>query len=115
MDERLEKALDFSNYMVTLNNQKRMALQEFYQNSVYYFNSGQFSVTKETLSFCQMLLANGQEDCILLDDNDTPIMIENLKTFVQDLLNVYFSATNEYFSTYSKIKQSRSVEKLINE
>ncbi len=31
MDERLEKALDFSNYMVTLNNQKRLLAEQFDQ------------------------------------------------------------------------------------
>ena len=29
MDERLEKALDFSNYMITLNNQKRVLRERF--------------------------------------------------------------------------------------
>ena len=33
MDERLEKALDFSNYMLTLNNQKRL-LAEKYQEAI---------------------------------------------------------------------------------
>ena len=36
MDARLAKALDFSNYMVTLNNQKRL-LAEKYQDDLLYF------------------------------------------------------------------------------
>jgi len=36
MDERLEKALDFSNYMLTLNNQKRL-LAEKYQEELIHF------------------------------------------------------------------------------
>ena len=31
MDERLKKALDFSNYMVTLNNQKRVLKEKFFE------------------------------------------------------------------------------------
>ena len=34
MDERLKKALDISNYMVTLNNQKRLLKEKFYENSL---------------------------------------------------------------------------------
>ena len=36
MDEKLSKALDYSNYMVTLNNQKRL-LTEKYQEELLYF------------------------------------------------------------------------------
>ena len=46
MDERLKKALDFSNYMVTLNNQKRVLKEKFFENRIYYYNGGQFSVKK---------------------------------------------------------------------
>ena len=41
MDERLEKALDFANYMTTLNNQKRVAKENFMKIMSYYFNGGQ--------------------------------------------------------------------------
>ena len=32
MDERLKKALDFSNYMVALNNQKRLLTEKYQEN-----------------------------------------------------------------------------------
>ena len=32
MDEKLEKALDISNYMITLNNQKRLLKEKYYEN-----------------------------------------------------------------------------------
>ena len=56
MDERLEKALDISNYMVTLNNQTRLLKEQYSENLVYYFNGGQFSITQQLVSFCQSLL-----------------------------------------------------------
>ena len=34
MDERLEKALEFANYMTTLNNQKRVLKEKFYESEV---------------------------------------------------------------------------------
>ena len=57
MDERLEKALDISNYMVTLNNQTRLLKEQYSENLVYYFNGGQFSITQQLVSFCQSLLS----------------------------------------------------------
>ena len=38
MDERLEKALDFGNYSVTLNNQKRLLKEKFYDDCIMYQN-----------------------------------------------------------------------------
>ena len=38
MDERLEKALEFSNFMVTLDNQLRNLREKFYQDTIFYHN-----------------------------------------------------------------------------
>jgi hypothetical protein len=36
MDERLEKALEFSNFLETQNNQKSIFLKQYYDNLVHY-------------------------------------------------------------------------------
>lgn len=114
MDERLEKALNFSNYMVTLNNQKRMLKEKYYQNLIHYYKGGQFSVSQGLISFCQTLVNNEQDDVVLVDDNDTPILIDSLEDFMADILNIYFTASNDYYVEYDKLKKSRSVEKLVD-
>lgn len=114
MDERLEKALDFSNFMVTLNNQKRALKEKFLSDCVHYHNGGSFFVTKELINFCKTLVDSGNdEDVILIDDNDLPIEIADMTEFFEKILAIYFSASNSYFSEYQKIKSSRSVEKII--
>lgn len=115
MDERLEKALEFSNYMITLNNQKRMLTEKYYQNLIHYYKGGQFSVTQGLISFCQTLVSNDQDDAVLIDDNNTPILIDNIEDFTLEILNVYFTASNEYLSEFNILKSSRTVEKLVNE
>jgi hypothetical protein len=115
MDERLEKALEFSNYMVTLNNQKRMLTEKYYQNLIHYYKGGQFSVNQGLISFCQTLISNDQDDAVLIDDNNTPILIDNIEDFTLEILNVYFTASNEYLSEFDTLKSSRTVEKLVNE
>jgi hypothetical protein len=113
MDERLRKALDFSNYMVTLNSQKRI-LKEKYQNDiVYYHSGGQFTVTQQLVSFCQSLLALHQTSTILIDDNDIPIEIDDLEKFANKLVSVYWIATNSYLIEYNKLKNNRTVEGII--
>ena len=114
MDERLKKALDISNYMVTLNNQKRLLKEKFYENSVHYCNGGQFTVTKELISFCFSLKTAGQEYTVLIDDNDIPTEIEDLNKFLADITSTYFEAANEYLAEYNKIKANRSVESIMD-
>jgi len=114
MDERLEKALDFSNYMITLNNQKRLLKEQYHDNLVYYFNGGQFSVTKDLISFCQSLLALHQTETILVDDSGIPIEIEVLQDFANELVNVYWQSTNKYLTEYNKLKTNRTVESIMD-
>jgi len=113
MDERLEKALDFSNYSITLNNQKRLLHEQFQQEAVHYFKGGQFSVTQQLISFCQSLLALEQETVVLIDDNQQPIEIDPLEEFLQEILSVYAIASNKYLTEYENIKKNRSVEGLV--
>lgn len=114
MDERLQKALDISNYMVTLNNQKRILKEQYQENLIYYHNSGQFTVSQQLISFCQSLLAMSQDSTILIDDNDIPIEIEDLKQFAEDLISKYFEVSNQYLIEYNKLKKNRSVESIMN-
>jgi len=115
MDERLEKALKFSNFMVTLNNQKRMLKEKYYEDLLYFSNGCQFSVTKELITFVGLLIDKGNDtDIVLTDDNDIPAKISDLTKFYDNILDLYFSAANEYFTNYEKLKQSRKIESLVD-
>lgn len=115
MDERLKKALDFSNYMVTLTNQKRILKEKYYEDLLFFQNGSQFTVTKELITFVHMLISNDNDsDIVLIDDNDNPTLIEDLNTFYEDIMNVYFTASNNYNTHYQELKTKRSPEKLVN-
>ncbi len=115
MDERLEKALNFSNYMVTLNNQKRIIKEKFFEDLLYFSNGCQFSVTKELITFVGLLVERGNDsDVVLTDDNDIPAKIDDLKKFYEDILDIYFTATNSYHTKYEDLKKNRKVEKLVD-
>jgi hypothetical protein len=113
MDQRLEKALDFSNYMVTLNNQKRVLTEQFKQDIIHYYCGGQFTVTQELISFCHTLVSSMQTTTVLIDDNNMPIEILDLKAFLEEILSKYFESSNKYFNEYTKLKNNRSVEGII--
>jgi len=115
MDERLEKALEFSNYMVTLNNQKRVLKEKFKENTVYYFNGGQFTLNKELITFVNMLVErDNTEDVVLIDDNETPVIVPDLEDFLTEIIDTYFSAANAYHAEYKILTKKRTVSKLVN-
>jgi hypothetical protein len=114
MDERLEKALDFSNYMVTLNNQKRLLNEQYQQQLIYYFNGGQFTATHQLVSFCNSLISLGQTETVLVDDNNIPVFVQELEDFLNEILLKYASASNQYYTEYEVFKKNRSVKGIVD-
>lgn len=116
MDERLSKALEFSNYMTTINNQKRMFKEQYFENLIYFYQGGQFTVTKELVTFISLLLEkNNVSDIVVIDDNGRPIMIHDLEVFFDSLLDTYFTASNNYYQNYSSLNKKRNVELLVKD
>lgn len=114
MDQRLAAALETANIMATFNNQKRVLLEKFKLACVFYQSGGSFTVTKELITFVKTLVDTGNDtDVVLIDDNNVPILINNLNDFLSAILDVYFTASNGYITEFQKIKSARSVEKII--
>ena len=113
MDERLSKALEFSNYMITLNNQKRVINEQYQQDLIFYYNGGQFTLTREFINFCHTLCSLEHTDAILIDDNSIPIQITDLTKFTKNTTNQYFEATAKYYAEYTILKTTRSVEGIV--
>jgi hypothetical protein len=114
VDERLEKAFQTANYMASLSNLRRVALEEYKQSLIYYFQGSSFTVTRELIVFVHTLTELGKIESVILDDNNIPLKVENLKTFLDNLLNVYAEASNSYINKYAEIKSKRRVEGLVD-
>lgn len=114
MDERLEKALTFSNYRITIEN-KRIALKRRFETMlVVHCNNGVFNADAATISFVSVLIADDNTDGVLLDQKDRPIEITNLAGFKADLMDAYYKATNEYASEMKKLAKARDVKKAMD-
>ena len=114
MDEALEKALDFSNYMVTFNNQKRIIREEYENDLIIYENGGKFSISRELLSFVGRLCDSANTKTVLIDDNDNPILIEDLQKFMHDMRLQYLEVSTKYYEKYKKMIDKRNVESLVD-
>ena len=114
MDERLEKALDFSNYMLTLNNQKRLLAEKYQEDLIHFYNGSQFTITRELITFVSVMVSADQDEVVITDDNNIPCLISNAEEFYANILNQYATASNAYHTEYLKLKSNRSVEKLVD-
>jgi hypothetical protein len=114
MDERLEKALDFSNYMLTLNNQKRLLAEKYQEELMHFYSGSQFTLTRELITFVSAMISADQDEVVITDDNNIPCMITNLESFYEDIISAYTTASNDYYTAYADLKKNRSVEKLVN-
>lgn len=115
MDERLKAALDFSNYRQTLAIQRKTLRERIEGKLTYGHSGGIFKIDRTLLTFVQMLIDQDRtENVPLIDQNENPILIPDLKQFRDEILDRYFTSTYEYHEEYEKIKSSRTVGKLLN-
>ena len=113
MDERLEKALAFSNYRVTIDNRKKAIKRRYETMSVVYYKDGVFVADPHTISFVTALSIDN-ESAVILDEKDRPIDVDDLLAFKQQLLETYHTAINEYSSEMKKLAKARDVKKAMD-
>lgn len=114
MQDEFQKALDFSNYRQTFAIQRKTLKEKIDAKLTYGHNGGIFKIDRTLLNFVEMLIYKDRsEDVVILDVNDNPILVNDLVKFKEEIFDRYFSATNEYFEEYQKIKKARSVESLL--
>ena len=114
MDERLENALEFANYRITLGNQKRTIRQRMTVLTTVQYKTGVFQANPTTIAFVKALVDANKTSAIVLDTKDNPIDIEDLKEFLENLLGAYTEATNEYKVQLDKVKKARNIKSLMD-
>jgi len=115
MDERLKKALDVANLMVTFSTQRDLIKQEFKENCIYHVTGHRFTINRELINFLSTLVTlDHNEDVVILDDFENPYMISDVKEFLNTIFNLYVEKTNEYYHKYTELKSKRTIEKVMN-
>lgn len=115
MDERLSKALEFSNFRVSLFNKKENIRLKMDSICSYAVNGGIFKADPQTITFVKLVLDSGRDAVVLIDVNGNPIEITDIRSLYEELTSRYFQATNFYHVEYDKIKKARSVRSLFPE
>jgi len=113
MDDKLKEALEFSNYRLTLNNQKQNLIQRMNVQLTIGYSNAMFTVTLDLLNFVQQLIDKKIEQFVFIDSNQNPVLITRLEDFHSKLFSAYAEALNEFYNDYEKIKKQRSTKGLV--
>lgn len=115
MDERIEKALEFSHYRITLKSKRNNLKRKVESKLIHSDSGGQFKLSQDFICFVDLMVRQGNDDLFLLDRDQTPVRIKHPEQFLKRILRIYHSTLNEYFHEYKKISTQRTVKKLIDE
>jgi hypothetical protein len=114
MDERLEKALAFSNFRATIENRRTAIRRRFETMLIVHHDNGMFRADTTTISFIDTLIQEGHLDATLIDEKYNPIDVTDLAELKSKLVNAYFAATNEYSSELKSLAKARDVKKAMD-
>ena len=110
MDNRLEQALEYANYKVTVFQQKQNLKLRLDQLLTYAHNGGIFKISENLISFVDALVRREVIEVVLIDSRGNPVKITDLVTFQDEIFSLYFEATNEYHAEHEKLRKARSVK-----
>jgi hypothetical protein len=114
MDDRLEKALAFSQYRKSIENRKKALTRRFKNMLVVNHTNSTFCADAATIGFVTALLADGHTESILVDDRGNTVQIDDLADLKTNLMSAYFAATNEYSIEMAKLAKARNVKKAMD-
>jgi hypothetical protein len=114
MDDRLEKALAFSQYRTSIENRKKALTRRFKNMLVVHHSNGIFCADSATIGFVAALIADKHTDAILIDDRGNTVQIDDLVDLKTNLMSAYFAATNEYSVEMAKLAKARNVKKAMD-
>ena len=104
--QRIETIIDTSDKLAVLKRQKNISKEKFEANTVLGYAGGLFKVTPELLVYINYLLINGRSsNSVIVDHNNNPIMIDDIKEFQNTCQDRYYHALDVYYTEYKEFER----------
>ena len=113
MDTRLQEALDFSNYRLTLSTQIENLKIKLASDLLVTHANGIFTADMDRIALVERLKTE-YTDFPVIDDNGIPISIPNLDEFYKLLFGTYCTAMKAYADEYQKVAKARNIKKIVD-
>lgn len=108
MDESLSKSLEYAQRLKTFNNQLRLLKEKCLENNIYYTQGHQFTANLNLINHCLTLTNIKQtNEAVFLDDYNVPVKITDIKTFHNEIVDLYQHNLNQYFVEYNQLVKDK--------
>ena len=114
MDTRLEQALEYSNFWNILSTRQENLKVLLKNRLLLTYGGGLFSIDPTLIGLIRSLISIEEKTFIFVDNNDIPIMIDNLQDFEEKVISKYRDALESYYKNYQKLNEAREIRKVIN-
>lgn len=105
MEKSLETIIKTSDRMLTVRMKRQTLKEKFDADITFGFNGGIFKIDQTLISFVNTIMSTGKtENVILIDVNQNPIVVENLNSFLTEIIDRYFMAVGKYHAGYQDLK-----------
>jgi hypothetical protein len=105
MEKSLESIIKKSDRMLSVKMKRQSLKEKFDANVTFGLNGGIFKIDQSLISFVNTVISLGKtKNVVLLDINQTPIVIEDLNSFLQQIVDQYFMSLGAYHAGYQDLK-----------
>jgi hypothetical protein len=105
MEKSLETIIKKSDRMLAVKMKRQSLKEKFDANITFGLNGGIFKIDQSMISFVNTIISLGKtQNVVLLDVNQTPILIEDLSCFQQQIVDQYFMSLGIYHAGYQDLK-----------
>lgn len=105
MEKSLETIIKKSDRMLSVRLNRLAIKEKFDADITFGLNGGIFKIDQLLITFVNTLLLRGKtHTVVLLDINQTPILIEDLNEFLLTIMDRYFMALGKYHAGHQDLK-----------
>ncbi len=104
----IENNLKLNNQMENFNNQLQLLKDKFVDSNILFYQGHQFTVKVDLFSLSKSYIdLYRTKDVVLLDDYQTPVLVEDLIKFNDDAWNLYQTNLNQYHTEYQTLVKNK--------
>ena len=104
----IEDILSTDNQIENFNNQLQLLKDKFVDSNILFYQGHQFTVTSNLLSLCKSYIdLHRIKDVVLLDDYQTPVLVNNLEEFSSAAWHTYQTNLNQYYTEYQTLIKNK--------
>ena len=114
MDDRLQKALAFANYRLTLQTQRKNIDARVESMLLLNYNNHIFKVTQELIGYVSAQVTVNPKQVLYIEDSiGNTSAVEKSKDFLKSLLQTYNKALELKYKEQQKLKKARPTKTVV--